>query len=90
MALEIQAGIPLRPPKNSSVPQMNRGIGVAYGVTIYCYFLVSVVGYWAFGNAVASNVRARTLALTNRQQLRSHQHAQLRTARAAAAHARRC
>jgi hypothetical protein len=35
---------------------MNLGIYVAYAVTIYCYFMVSVSGYWAFGNQVAGNV----------------------------------
>jgi hypothetical protein len=29
---------------------------VACAVTIYCYFMVSVSGYWAFGNQVAGNV----------------------------------
>lgn len=56
MALEIQSTIPRKPPTNSSVPQMNLGIYVAYAVTIYCYFMVSVTGYWAFGNQVAGNV----------------------------------
>jgi len=56
MALEIQSTIPRKPPSNSSVPQMKLGIYVAYAVTIYCYFMVSVSGYWAFGNQVAGNV----------------------------------
>lgn len=56
MALEIQSTIPRKPPTNSSVPQMNLGIYVAYAVTIYCYFMVAITGYWAFGNQVASNV----------------------------------
>lgn len=56
MALEIQSTIPRKPPTYSSVPQMNLGIYVAYAVTIYCYFMVSISGYWAFGNQVAGNV----------------------------------
>lgn len=56
MALEIQSTIPQKPPTYSSVPQMNLGIYVAYAVTIYCYFMVSISGYWAFGNQVAGNV----------------------------------
>lgn len=33
-----------------------RGVWVAYAVVSWCYFGVSIAGYWAFGNSVGSNV----------------------------------
>ena len=35
---------------------MMRGVWVAYAVVSWCYFCVSISGYWAFGNSVMSNV----------------------------------
>ena len=35
---------------------MMRGVWVAYAVVSWCYFCVSIAGYWAFGNSVMSNV----------------------------------
>lgn len=35
---------------------MMRGVWVAYAVVSWCYFGVSIAGYWAFGNAVEDNV----------------------------------
>lgn len=35
---------------------MMRGVYVAYAVVSWCYFGVSIAGYWAFGNGVGSNV----------------------------------
>ncbi|EFJ25874.1 hypothetical protein SELMODRAFT_270979 [Selaginella moellendorffii] len=49
VVLEIQATIPSSPQKPSKVP-MWRGVVVAYIVVAMCYFPVSLVGYWAFGN----------------------------------------
>ena len=28
------------------------GVYVAYGIVAWCYFTVSIAGYWAFGNTV--------------------------------------
>lgn len=33
-----------------------RGVWVAYAVVSWCYFGVSIAGYWAFGNTVEDNV----------------------------------
>ncbi|KIZ06857.1 hypothetical protein MNEG_1089 [Monoraphidium neglectum] len=61
MALEIQSTIPLKPPRRgngpaSSVRQMEVGVYTAYAITIYCYFMVAIFGYHAFGNLVEGNV----------------------------------
>jgi hypothetical protein len=49
VVLEIQATIPSSPEKPSKSP-MWRGVLVAYMVVAACYFPVSLVGYWAYGN----------------------------------------
>ena len=51
----VQATLPSKPNQNTSVPMM-RGVYVAYAVVSWCYFGVSIAGYWAFGNNVMSNV----------------------------------
>ena len=55
VVLEIQATIPSTPEKPSKKP-MWRGVVVAYVVVAVCYFPVSLVGYWAFGNRVDSDI----------------------------------
>ncbi|OEL21603.1 Lysine histidine transporter 1 [Dichanthelium oligosanthes] len=55
VVLEIQATIPSTPEKPSKKP-MWRGVVVAYIVVALCYFPVSFVGYWAFGNRVDSDI----------------------------------
>nr|CAD1838996.1 unnamed protein product [Ananas comosus var. bracteatus] len=55
VVLEIQATIPSTPEKPSKKP-MWRGVVVAYIVVALCYFPVSLVGYWAFGNSVSDNI----------------------------------
>ncbi|XP_062191984.1 lysine histidine transporter 1-like [Phragmites australis] len=55
VVLEIQATIPSTPEKPSKKP-MWKGVVVAYIVVALCYFPVSLVGYWAFGNHVDDNI----------------------------------
>jgi len=55
VVLEIQATIPSTPEKPSKKP-MWKGVVVAYIVVALCYFPVSFVGYWAFGNTVDSDI----------------------------------
>ncbi|TVU43553.1 hypothetical protein EJB05_10032, partial [Eragrostis curvula] len=55
VVLEIQATIPSTPEKPSKKP-MWKGVVVAYIVVAVCYFPVSLVGYWAFGNAVDDDI----------------------------------
>ncbi|CAL5009813.1 unnamed protein product [Urochloa decumbens] len=55
VVLEIQATIPSTPEKPSKKP-MWRGVVVAYIVVAVCYFPVSLVGYWAFGNTVDDDI----------------------------------
>ncbi|XP_062196600.1 lysine histidine transporter 1-like isoform X1 [Phragmites australis] len=55
VVLEIQATIPSTPEKPSKKP-MWRGVVVAYIVVALCYFPVSLVGYWAFGNQVDDDI----------------------------------
>ncbi|XWS40629.1 hypothetical protein CRYUN_Cryun17cG0012100 [Craigia yunnanensis] len=55
VVLEIQATIPSTPEKPSKGP-MWRGVIVAYIVVALCYFPVSLIGYWMFGNAVDDNI----------------------------------
>ncbi|XP_043720790.1 lysine histidine transporter-like 5 [Telopea speciosissima] len=55
VALEIQATIPSTPEKPSSKP-MWKGVIVAYVVLAFCYFSVSISGYWAFGVHVDDDV----------------------------------
>ncbi|KAJ1267082.1 hypothetical protein BS78_07G028700 [Paspalum vaginatum] len=55
VVLEIQATIPSTPEKPSKKP-MWRGVVVAYIVVALCYFPVSFVGYWAFGNHVDDDI----------------------------------
>lgn len=59
VALEIQATIPVggKHPL-TTVPAMMRGVNVTFVVTGLCYFLVSIVGFYAFGTAVSDNVLA--------------------------------
>lgn len=55
VVLEIQATIPSTKERPSKVP-MWRGVVLAYIVVAVCYFPVSIVGYWAYGNNVKGNV----------------------------------
>ncbi|EES07565.1 lysine histidine transporter 1 [Sorghum bicolor] len=55
VVLEIQATIPSTPDKPSKKP-MWKGVIVAYIIVAACYFPVSLVGYWAFGNSVNENI----------------------------------
>ncbi|PSS33476.1 Lysine histidine transporter like [Actinidia chinensis var. chinensis] len=55
VVLEIQATIPSTPEKPSKGP-MWRGVIVAYIVVALCYFPVSLIGYWMFGNSVEDNI----------------------------------
>ena len=55
VVLEIQATIPSTPEKPSKGP-MWRGVVVAYIVVALCYFPVSLIGYWMFGNSVDDNI----------------------------------
>ncbi|KAK1271037.1 Lysine histidine transporter 1 [Acorus gramineus] len=55
VVLEIQATIPSTPEKPSTKP-MWKGVIVAYIIVALCYFPVSLVGYWAFGNSVEDNI----------------------------------
>ncbi|GFY83076.1 lysine histidine transporter 1 [Actinidia rufa] len=55
VVLEIQATIPSTPEKPSKGP-MWRGVIVAYIVVALCYFPVSLIGYWMFGNSVDDNI----------------------------------
>ncbi|KAK3040606.1 hypothetical protein RJ639_026927, partial [Escallonia herrerae] len=55
VVLEIQAGLPSSPEKPSKKP-MWKGVVVAYLVVALCYFPVSMLGYWVYGNKVEDNV----------------------------------
>ncbi|XP_066352039.1 lysine histidine transporter 1-like [Miscanthus floridulus] len=55
VVLEIQATIPSTLERPSKKP-MWKGAVVAYAIVAACYFPVSLVGYWAFGNHVDDNV----------------------------------
>jgi amino acid permease len=55
VVLEIQATIPSTP-ENPSKKPMWRGVVVAYIMVAICYFPVSFIGYWAFGNQVDDNI----------------------------------
>ncbi|KAF5732196.1 lysine histidine transporter-like 8 [Tripterygium wilfordii] len=55
VVLEIQATIPSTPDKPSKKP-MWKGVVVAYIVVALCYFPVSFIGYWTFGNSVEDNI----------------------------------
>ncbi|OMO73617.1 Amino acid transporter, transmembrane [Corchorus capsularis] len=55
VVLEIQATIPSTPEKPSKGP-MWKGVIVAYIVVALCYFPVSLVGYYIFGNEVKDNI----------------------------------
>ncbi|THF96809.1 hypothetical protein TEA_025753 [Camellia sinensis var. sinensis] len=55
VVLEIQATIPSEPGKPSKKP-MWRGVLFAYTVVALCYFPVSLIGYWVFGNSVEDNI----------------------------------
>jgi amino acid permease len=55
VVLEIQATIPSTPERPSKKPML-KGAVVAYAIVAACYFPVSLVGYWAFGNQVDDNV----------------------------------
>ncbi|XP_021286897.1 lysine histidine transporter 1-like [Herrania umbratica] len=55
VVLEIQATIPSSPEKPSKKP-MWKGVIVAYIVVALCYFPVSFIGYWVFGNSVEDNI----------------------------------
>lgn len=53
IALEIQSILP-HPP--CTVRPMMRGVHVAFVLTILCYLLVSVTGFYSFGTAVKGNI----------------------------------
>ena len=55
VVLEIQATIPSTPEKPSK-HAMWKGALVAYIIVAMCYFPVTFVGYWAFGNSVDDNI----------------------------------
>ncbi|KAK3023602.1 hypothetical protein RJ639_044062 [Escallonia herrerae] len=55
VVLEIQATIPSTPEKPSKGP-MWKGVIVAYIVVALCYFPVSMIGYWMYGNEVSDNI----------------------------------
>ncbi|KAJ1267972.1 hypothetical protein BS78_07G100200 [Paspalum vaginatum] len=55
VVLEIQATIPSTPEKPSK-KAMWKGSLVAYIIVAICYFPVTFVGYWAFGNEVDDNI----------------------------------
>jgi amino acid permease len=55
VVLEIQATIPSTP-ETPSKKSMWKGVIVAYIVVALCYFPVSLVGYWVFGNDVEDNI----------------------------------
>ncbi|KAL1338527.1 hypothetical protein HN51_033148 [Arachis hypogaea] len=55
VVLEIQATIPSTAEKPSKIA-MWRGVVVAYIVVALCYFPVSFIGYWMFGNSVDSDI----------------------------------
>ncbi|KAA8542159.1 hypothetical protein F0562_023311 [Nyssa sinensis] len=55
VVLEIQATIPSTPGKPSK-KSMWKGVVVAYIVVALCYFPVSIIGYWVFGNTVQDNI----------------------------------
>lgn len=55
VVLEIQATVPSREGRPSSVP-MWRGAMLAYFINAVCYFPTAMVGYWAFGQEVKDNV----------------------------------
>ncbi|KAL9248350.1 hypothetical protein vseg_021682 [Gypsophila vaccaria] len=55
VVLEIQATIPSTLEKPSKGP-MWKGVVVAYIVVAICYFPVSLIGYWIFGNDVSDDV----------------------------------
>ncbi|KAJ7974752.1 lysine histidine transporter 1 [Quillaja saponaria] len=55
VVLEIQATIPSTPEKPSKGP-MWKGVVVAYIVVALCYFPVTLIGYWMFGNSVKDNI----------------------------------
>ncbi|XP_039061201.1 lysine histidine transporter 1-like [Hibiscus syriacus] len=55
VVLEIQATIPSTPEKPSKGP-MWKGVVIAYIVVSLCYFPVTLIGYWMFGNAIEDNI----------------------------------
>ncbi|XAR58259.1 hypothetical protein NMG60_11026690 [Bertholletia excelsa] len=55
VVLEIQATIPSTPEKPSKGP-MWKGVVVAYIIVALCYFPVSLVGYYIFGNSITDNI----------------------------------
>lgn len=55
VVLEIQATIPSTPEQPSKKP-MWKGVIFAYLIVALCYFPVSFVGYYVFGNSVDDNI----------------------------------
>ncbi|XP_062010295.1 lysine histidine transporter 1-like [Rosa rugosa] len=55
VVLEIQATIPSTPEKPSKVP-MWKGVIFAYIIVALCYFPVSLVGYYIYGNSLEDNI----------------------------------
>eukprot|EP00882_Tetradesmus_deserticola_P000139 GHRQ01000155.1.p1 GENE.GHRQ01000155.1~~GHRQ01000155.1.p1 ORF type:complete len:391 (+),score=123.08 GHRQ01000155.1:506-1678(+) len=56
VALEIQATLPINAQHQSSVPRMEKGVHITFVVTAAAYFLVAILGFYAFGTSVADNV----------------------------------
>uniref|UniRef100_A0A383W7B9 Amino acid transporter transmembrane domain-containing protein n=1 Tax=Tetradesmus obliquus TaxID=3088 RepID=A0A383W7B9_TETOB len=56
VALEIQATLPINAQHKSTVPRMEKGVHITFVVTALAYFLVAIVGFYAFGTGVADNV----------------------------------
>ncbi|KAF5746493.1 putative amino acid transporter [Tripterygium wilfordii] len=55
VVLEIQATIPSTPELPSKKP-MWKGVVFAYIIVALCYFPVSMIGYWFYGNSVDDNI----------------------------------
>lgn len=56
VVMEIQSTMPSTPEKPSKGP-MWKGAVVAYIIVAICYFPVAIIGFWAFGDTVKSNIR---------------------------------
>lgn len=56
IALEVQATLPVSPKEPSTVPRMMKGVNWTFCITGLAYFLVSIVGFAAFGTGVGDNL----------------------------------
>lgn len=55
VVLEIQATIPSTP-NNTSKKPMWKGVVLAYIIVAFCYCLVAIAGFWAYGDVVEDDV----------------------------------